>query len=87
MKKILTSTVCTSLLFIAGCNVATSPKAVVEAPVMQKTALASGIDKANMDLSVRPQDNFYRYVNGAWLNKNEIPGDKTSIGSFYDLRD
>lgn len=87
MKKILTSAVCTSLLFIAGCNETTSPKAAVEAPVMQKTALASGIDKANMDLSVRPQDNFYRYVNGAWLNKNEIPGDKTSIGSFYDLRD
>tara|TARA_R110000744_G_scaffold68920_10_gene140104 strand:+ start:2430 stop:4490 length:2061 start_codon:yes stop_codon:yes gene_type:complete len=85
MKKIITSAVCTSLLFIAGCN--TSPKAAVEAPVMQKTALASGIDKANMDLSVRPQDNFYRYVNGAWLNNNEIPGDKTSIGSFYDLRD
>ena len=87
MKKIITSAVCTSLLFIAGCNDNTSPKAAVEAPVMQKTALASGIDKANMDLSVRPQDNFYRYVNGAWLNNNEIPGDKTSIGSFYDLRD
>jgi len=75
MKKILTSAVCTSLLFIAGCNETTSPKAEVAAPVMQKTALASGIDKANMDLSVRPQDNFYRYVNGAWLNKHEIPGD------------
>ncbi|MFT5635249.1 MAG: putative endopeptidase [Cognaticolwellia sp.] len=80
MKKIITGAVCTSLLFIAGCT-------AVEAPVMQKTALASGIDIANMDLSVRPQDNFYRYVNGAWLNSNEIPGDKTSIGSFYDLRD
>jgi endothelin-converting enzyme/putative endopeptidase len=87
MKKIITSAVCTSLLFIAGCNEATETKAAVEAPVMQKTALASGIDKANMDLSVRPQDNFYQYVNGAWLNNNEIPGDKTSIGSFYDLRD
>ncbi|MBA6391694.1 peptidase M13 [Colwellia sp. BRX10-3] len=87
MKKIITGAVCTSLLFIAGCNDNTSSKAAVEAPVMQKTALASGIDKANMDLSVRPQDNFYRYVNGAWLNSNEIPGDKTSIGSFYDLRD
>jgi endothelin-converting enzyme/putative endopeptidase len=87
MKTIITSAVCTSLLFIAGCNNDTSTVAVAEAPVMQKTALASGIDKANMDLTVRPQDNFYRYVNGAWLNANEIPGDKTSIGSFYDLRD
>ena len=87
MKNIITSAVCTSLLLIAGCNNDTSSKAETETPVIQKTALASGIDKANMDLSVRPQDNFYRYVNGAWLNTNEIPGDKTSIGSFYDLRD
>lgn len=87
MKTIITSAVCTSLLFIAGCNNDTKTQTTTEAPVMQKTALASGIDKANMDLTVRPQDNFYRYVNGAWLNNNEIPGDKTSIGSFYDLRD
>ncbi|MFT5813539.1 MAG: putative endopeptidase [Psychroserpens sp.] len=87
MKKIITGAVCTSLLFIAGCSDNTSPKVAVETPVLPKAALASGIDKANMDLSVRPQDNFYRYVNGAWLNSNEIPGDKTSIGSFYDLRD
>ncbi|MGB2741891.1 MAG: M13-type metalloendopeptidase [Cognaticolwellia sp.] len=93
MKSIITSAVCTSLLLIAGCNndasttAKTTTETVTEAPVMKKTALASGIDKANMDLSVRPQDNFYRYVNGAWLNANEIPGDKTSIGSFYDLRD
>jgi len=87
MKNIITGAVCTSLLFIAGCNSSISTQSTSEAPVMQKTALASGIDKANMDLSVRPQDNFYRYVNGAWLNANEIPGDKTSIGSFYDLRD
>ncbi len=87
MKHIITSAVCTSLLFIAGCSDNTSTKAATEAPAMQKTALSSGIDKANMDLAVRPQDNFYRHVNGAWLNTNEIPGDKTSIGSFYDLRD
>ncbi|AZQ85018.1 M13 family peptidase [Colwellia sp. Arc7-635] len=87
MKNIITGAVCTSLLLIAGCNNSISTQSTSEAPVMQKTALASGIDKANMDLSVRPQDNFYRYVNGAWLNANEIPGDKTSIGSFYDLRD
>jgi putative endopeptidase len=87
MKKIITTAVCSSLLFIAGCNDNTSTKTATEVPVMQKTALASGIDKATMDLSVRPQDNFYRYVNGAWLNTHEIPGDKTAIGSFYDLRD
>jgi len=89
MKTIITSAVCSSLLLLAACNNNTESTDTTkqEMPTMQKTALASGIDKANMDLSVRPQDNFYRYVNGAWLNSNEIPGDKTSIGSFYDLRD
>ncbi|SES71184.1 M13 family metallopeptidase [Thalassotalea agarivorans] len=84
MKTLITGAVCTSLLLVAGCN---SSSDVAEKPAMQKTALASGIDKANMDLSVRPQDNFYRYVNGGWINKHEIPADKTAIGSFYDLRD
>jgi len=89
MKKIITSAVCSSLLLLTACsdNTQSTETAKKEMPVMQKTALASGIDKATMDLSVRPQDNFYRYVNGAWLNANEIPGDKTSIGAFYDLRD
>ncbi len=54
---------------------------------VQKIALASGIDKANMDTNIRPQDNFYRYINGGWMNSHNIPGDKTAIGSFYDLRD
>jgi len=89
MKTIITSAVCSSLLLLSACNNNTesTETSKQEMPAMQKTALASGIDKANMDLSVRPQDNFYRYVNGAWLNSSEIPGDKTSIGSFYDLRD
>jgi len=87
MKNIITSAVCGSLLLITGCNDNTNSKTATEAPVIQQPALASGINKANMDLSVRPQDNFYRYVNGTWLKNNKIPGDKTSIGSFYDLRD
>lgn len=89
MKSIIASAVCSSLLLLSGCsNSDSSTTAVqntVEAP--QKTALASGIEQANIDKSVRPQDNFYRYINGGWMNSHEIPGDKTAIGSFYDLRD
>ena len=33
----------------------------------------SGIDTSNFDHSVRPQDDFFRYVNGGWLKKTEIP--------------
>jgi len=84
---LLTGAVCSSLLFVAGCNNNSSTTENTVTPVIQKTALASGIDKANMDTSVRPQDNFYRYINGGWMKSHEIPGDKTAIGSFYDLRD
>lgn len=87
MKAILTSAVCSSLLLLAGCS--NSDNSVTQSNIAapQKTALASGIEQANIDKSVRPQDNFYRYVNGGWMKSHEIPGDKTAIGSFYDLRD
>jgi putative endopeptidase len=45
------------------------------------------IDVANMDLSVRPGDNFYQYANGQWLKKNPIPASKTRWGSFDELRE
>ena len=35
------------------------------------------IDKANMDFSVKPGDNFYLYANGNWLKNNPIPASKT----------
>ena len=50
-------------------------------------ALSSGLDLQYMDRSVRPQDDFYRFVNGKWLDTTEIPADKGSYGSFVGLRD
>ncbi|GAA4324680.1 M13 family metallopeptidase [Flaviaesturariibacter amylovorans] len=45
------------------------------------------IDRANMDLSVKPGDNFYYYANGSWLKKNPVPASKTRWGSFDELRE
>ena len=45
-----------------------------------------GIITANMDTKVSPKDDFFRYVNGAWLDKTKIPADRTSWGSFNELR-
>ncbi len=39
-----------------------------------------------MDKSVRPNDDFFRFVNGTWLKNTEIPADKTRWGSFDELR-
>lgn len=53
----------------------------------QAPPLTSGIELANMDTSVRPQDDFFRYVNGTWLETTEIPADRTNAGVFLELRD
>ncbi|HLX92205.1 MAG TPA: M13 family metallopeptidase [Puia sp.] len=45
------------------------------------------IDKANMDLSIKPGDNFYLYVNANWLKRNPVPASKTRWGSFDQLRE
>lgn len=87
MKAIITSAVCSSLLLLSGCSKDEHTAINSSKVTVQKIALASGIDKANMDTNIRPQDNFYRYINGGWMNSHNIPGDKTAIGSFYDLRD
>ena len=49
--------------------------------------LESGVDKDNFDITVRPQDDFYRYVNGTWLDNTKIPEDQSTYGSFNALRD
>jgi putative endopeptidase len=45
-----------------------------------------GINLDFMDKSVKPGDDFFRYVNGAWVDKTEIPSDRVRWGSFDELR-
>lgn len=66
--------------FIATCA-ATSPVS------SQADSLRSGIDMSNLNTSVRPQDDFYQYVNGTWLTRTVIPSDKGSYGAFNILQD
>ena len=55
-------------------------------PPVEPAALISGIDKIGMDSSVRPQDDFYQYANGGWLDSTEIPADEVGWGSYMTLR-
>jgi putative endopeptidase len=50
-------------------------------------ALALGVDTAGFDRSVRPQDDFFGFVNGGWVQRTQIPADRTSTGTFLLLRD
>jgi putative endopeptidase len=40
------------------------------------------LQRAYMDVSVRPGDDFFRYANGTWIDGLKIPDDKTSYGAM-----
>src|SRR4051794_11634859 len=52
---------------------------------MASSAQTSGIETAELDEAVRPQDDLFRHVNGKWIARTEIPSDKARYGSFYVL--
>jgi putative endopeptidase len=45
------------------------------------------IDPANIDRSVQPCDDFYRFANGNWLKNNPIPAEFSMWGSFNELNE
>jgi putative endopeptidase len=60
----------------------------VPVPVTKaRSSRTLGIDTANFDRSVRPQDDLFRFVNGRWIDKTEIPDDASSWGAFNELRE
>jgi len=73
-KKITSIALATFLLALSSCN---------------KKDLAStekhGLHLEYMDTVVKPGDDFFRYVNGLWYDKTEIPADKSTWGSFDEL--
>src|SRR4051794_29125515 len=46
-----------------------------------------GVDLDGMDRSVKPGDDFFKYVNGKWAATTQIPADQTRYGAFNILRD
>ena len=61
--------------------------AVAVTSAQDRVTRVPGIDAAGMDLSVRPQDDFFRYVNGRWFDATPIPADQSGYGSFAILRE
>lgn len=58
------------------------------APPRPKPELGSfGVDLTNLDTSVAPGDDFFRYADGAWVKRTEIPADRSSYNSFGKLRE
>ena len=70
----------TPLRFLLRKAAACAVFAIAPIPADAQTALAPethGIVIANMDRSVKPGDDFYRYANGNWLKRAEIPPDRS----------
>ena len=66
-----------------GADAAAAAAPVASAPAGGE----AGLDKSGMDPSVRPQDDLFLAMNGTWVKKTEIPADKSSWGTFYELRE
>ena len=69
---------------LAGC--ATQTNTGPAAPARAPAAIGAwGIDLTSRDTSVQPGDDFFRYVNGRWLDTTEIPADRVTWGTFSIL--
>lgn len=55
-----------------------------QAPATAQGAV-HGVNKADMDMSVRPGDDFYQYAGGGWLKANPMKPEYSSYGVFNDL--
>jgi predicted metalloendopeptidase len=74
-----------SLALVAGFAHAESATAAKSASAASRPALASGIATEYIDPAVRPQNDFFAYLNGKWLQTVQIPADQASWGSFDQL--
>ena len=81
MKNLIISSLCVAA--IAACSM--NSEQVSDKAETSGLTLVSGINQDHFDLSVRPQDDLFRYVNGTWLKEFEIPADKSNYGSFTKL--
>jgi putative endopeptidase len=88
MKKYLLSAL--TLALVASVANAESGKTAAKATATSAKAapvLSAGIATEFVEPTVRAQDNFFEYLNGKWLKTVEIPADKSSWGSFMQLRE
>lgn len=89
MRSVLLTTV--AAITLASCAV-TAPEPAA-APAAVDVAVADttpelgawGVDLNQFDMEVNPGDDFFSFVNGAWLDSFEIPADRSSYSSFTVL--
>ncbi|MBS0475163.1 MAG: peptidase M13 [Proteobacteria bacterium] len=75
-----------SAVALASLPLAVAAPASAETPAKAEIG-AWGVDLSGGDTTAKPGDDFNRYASGKWLDKTEIPADRPSVGTFYDVRD
>ncbi|OOQ59871.1 peptidase M13 [Mucilaginibacter pedocola] len=70
MKKL--PYLCLAILFLFGWNSANAQK-------------RRFVDVAGLDSSIKPGDNFFRFVNGRWYDTVKIDADQAGVGSYSFL--
>lgn len=77
-------------LAMMSCNSNKTATTSTDKPVQEQNVVQNkkgvGINLGYMDQSVKPGNDFFRYVNGTWSDNTEIPSDRTRWGSFDELR-
>src|SRR5207248_402251 len=67
----------------------TSPVAQTQGEITSRTPEDKNppppFDTANMDISVKPGDDFFLYANGGWIKRTPIPPEYSRWGSFNQL--
>jgi predicted metalloendopeptidase len=67
-------------LLVVACAAVLLPTLLpAQAARPQLTGSAGGINFATFDTTVRPQDDFFRFVNGTWLKTTTIPADRSNF--------
>ena len=90
MTRFVSSVVLSIALLLTGCSETVQRASVPPAPGIADAALlyanATGIDRSGFDANVRPQDDFFAWVNGGWVAHTQIPPDRTWWGVVPELR-
>ena len=81
MRTVLIVGIAVALLLSACGGETPAPATPVVAEPVKAAVGAFGIDLAQMDTSVKPGDDFYRYVNGKWLDTFQMPADRASYST------
>ena len=76
MKKVVFAAIAMSMMTMAGCGSSTKT---------EEEQTPRGVDRANLDESVKPGDDFYQYACGGWMKAHPLSDEYSRYGTFDQL--